>query len=278
MVFKLLDLYNTKFLYKTYVPDLNAFFGNVIKLQENPEADVFAVSELHENVYKLVRACAKVEFDLANVKLTADTLSCIRTYAKQGIKFIDTVNYIRNEKLQLNTERYAIQEESKTPLPNILDFKSVKEYIGSLDKNTKYTVTTTDYSVVVPLVALIQLSRPSIDVDLSAMDMQFFKYVSGLLSLEFVLSFDRFYFTKKFGTRIVDFSGSGTIDLEDKRGLSKMEAASEGILVPAVLGTTALIHEEGWRDVANECLRVLNNVLNTKKTTLRKFYGYKGVS
>lgn len=264
---KLRDLYNTRYFYITYQKDLVYLFSTILDLQNDQTISYNVGNNALGKVFDAVKVGAKLEFDLASTKITPDVLMTIKTYAEKGIVFVDTEDSLRDYILKENRRRMQIDTSDFVTLPTYTGESLVKEYIVSLDKNTKYKIPNHDEDIYIPLVYMIMVTRPKIVIDLGGQCTAFFEFVGSKLTVHDLNKYKEFYYTSPEGTMIVDFS-NGDVNLQ-RIGYCNIERAlTTGTLVPTVLGKERLLDEDCWFVIFRLCLNILNGYRATRKKTL----------
>lgn len=271
MVFKLTELYNTRYFYKSYYDELNVMFNTIMDLKKDSNTPYFAGSDMQGKIYEAFRLAADVKFDLADAKISSDITGLIRKAARNGIEFIDTKDAYRNTILTVNRERNSIDKSNFIELPPYDPDSTLKDYIGALSTETVYTVPNSSPEIYIPLSYLILASRPSIRLDLNTEAPKFFRYVYERIPQDIFTKYNEFFFTTPEGTMIVDFN-SGYIDTQRIGRVTMQEAMTVGTLVPTALGKEKLISNPDWRSLSEICLKSLNNYRATKKQFLSDLY------
>lgn len=271
MVFKLTELYKTKYFYKTFVVDLRFLFNSILDLRADPSKDIFAGSPLHEKLYSAVKSASSIEIDLADAKLTPDVSPVINEFARKGITFIDSSNNVRNYILEENARRSKISEVACVELPPFTTNSMVKDYLNSLSRDVTYTVPYTNDKVYIPLVYLILCVRPTIKIDMGGWGMKFFNFVSENLTTEFICQYNEFYYVTQEGTYITK-STDGMIDTQNMGLVPIQTAMTCGKLIPTVLGNERLVNADVWGNIADSCIEFLNKYKASGKSTLADLY------
>lgn len=271
MVVKLRELFNTRFLYRTFCEDLRNLFRNVVTLREDPSADITSPNELHNRVYTFTKCANPVQFDLADTKISPDVTPIIMEYTRKGIEFVDTKDPLRNEIMKINRERCKAVVTNTTPLPEFVTDTSLKDYLNSLSKEVVYVVPNSNDDVYIPLTYLISVCRPSVQLDVNSVFNRLLTFVASHFTVDELCKYKNFYYVTQHGIREVDYS-NGTISTQKFGDVDMMQALTCGMLVPTVFGRERLIDKEVWKDIAGSCLRKLNNYRATNKLTLADFY------
>ncbi len=271
---KLTDLYNTRYFYITFQRDLVYLFSTFLELQNNPEYPYNIGNELLGKVFEAAKVGTSVEFDLANAKITPDALMTIKSYAEKGIVFIDTKDAWRDSILKENRRRISVDKSQFVALPLYDGSILVKDYIVSLDNTKTYVAPNGKPEIYIPLLYILQVTRPKVAVDLEGVCTAFFRFVGNRLTLGDLDRYTEFYFTSPEGTMIVDFSQGQTYI--QRIGMCDIEhALTAGTLVPTVLGREKLLNDGCWRGIFKTCLSMLNNYRATRKQTLEEILQVK---
>lgn len=267
MRFKITELYNTKYLYRTMNVDLNYLFTTIKALQaDNKYAYNVGNTQLGK-VYDAAKAGAPIEFDLAETKITPDVVTTLMHYSSQGIVFVDSKDKWRDDIFRTNRERAAIDKSGAVNLPEYDPEMTVKEYIKSLDKNTIYQIPLTQNDVYIPLTIMILLSRPSVNILIDNKAKDLFTYVGSRLTVQDLLQYKKFYFTSPEGTQVLDFT-SGKAHVQRLGEVDIITAGTVGTLVPIEFGSTKLLGKQCWDNLLKSCLNILNGYRSSQKVKL----------
>lgn len=275
MTYKLRELYETRFLYKPFNKDLNYLCNTIQDLRKEPDKKVFAGSDLMSKIFSTVKAGDPVELDLAGLKLSTDCASNIMNWTMKGIVFVDTEDNLRNEILIENRRRVATVIDNAEPLPIYDVSSSVLDYVKALRTDVVYSYPESvlkGESIYIPLMCIIMMSRPSVSVNVSSHEREFFNYVASHLTFDEIKQYDEFYITTQEGTQIVDFS-SGVAHLQRMGSTTLQDAGIEGTIVPTVFGRENLVNKPGWSSLFKHCLSALNSYRATRPITLEEFFG-----
>lgn len=269
MVVRLKELYNTRYLYKTFTEDMRLMFRTVVDLRNDSNTSYHVGNDLQGKVYESAKAAAPLQFDLADVKLSSDVTPIIQEYARAGIEFIDTQDAKRNEILRTNRERYAVDTSGYVTLPEYNPSQLVSDYIKLLSKDVVYKMPVGKNEIYLPLTFLILVCRPSIRIDLGTVDKAFFRFVYDHIPRDVLDNYTEFYFTTQEGTEIVNFN-SGKIVTQRLGEVDFDTALTLGTLVPSVLGQKQLNSDDNWDVPVTLCLNYLTSYRSTQKVTLRE--------
>lgn len=269
MQFKLSEIYNTRYLYLPFNKDLVYLFDTFLKLKKDSGYEHNVGNAMLGRVFDAAKSGTPVEFDLADIKLTPDVSNTIHQFLLKGIDFVDTTNICRNAILQENMRRRGIDVSDYTELPEYNASKSIKEYIADLDTSVNYKMPSSKPSVYIPLVIMIFISRPSINIALNNHSADLFNFVSSNLTVADIQDYKEFYYTNSDGTIIVKFENGYTYT--EQLGRADMATVlSTGSLVPTVFGKEKLINDEAWRNLFSYCLKRLNNYKASRVKTLNE--------
>jgi len=267
--FKLVDIYNTRYLYLPFNRDLVYLFDTFLKLQKDSSYVHNVGNAMLGEVYEAAKSGTPVEFDLADAKLTPDISSTINQFQLKGIDFIDSKNAYRNSILLENRKRRGIDLSEFVVLPEYDTSVNIKDYIASLDKNTKYKMPNNKPNVYIPLVIMIMISRPSITVAFDKHSSELFDFVGSNLSVSDIQRYDEFYLTTLEGTMVVKFENGYTYT--EQLGRADFDTVlSTGSLVPTVFGKEKLLNDEAWRSLFSLCLKRLTHYRATRAKTLEE--------
>lgn len=267
MIYKLSEVYNTRYFYKTFGKDLTYMLNTILTLRKDKNYAYNPGNDLLESIYKSTIVGAPVEIDLAGCKLTPDVTKIIHRYALQGIVFVDSKDSWRDEILAINRERAGVNTDAFVELPKYEQKQLIKEYIDGLDENVTYKMPVTDSSIYIPLVCMIMIYRPSININISAHCSDFFNFVGSRLTIEDIEPYDEMYLTTQDGTQIVNFA-HGDIYVQRVGMANKEKALTAGTLVPTVFGRKKLLDIDCWYNLFAYCLNTLNGYRATRAKTL----------
>lgn len=266
MQVKLTELYHTKYFYLTYVKDLSYLFNSCVTLWNSPTVEIHSGSELMTQIFDCVRKHEQVVFDLAGAKFTADTRVLILRFMREGLEFIDSTDATRDSILKTDKERFSIVLEDVINLPMLYSTTSLKDYLSNLDNTKVYDTTQfTDQSLLLPLLAVIEIRRPTVRVNITSQLTAFMRFIAEMIPIEYLESCDDFYFTTINGTAEVT-KCNGKIPTQAHGYVSIPQALTYGVLVPRVLGTQNLSKAPMWEDIFKTCIDMVNK--NKKQTSL----------
>ena len=269
-MYRLVDLYRTKYFYVTYNIDLIYLFDTILKLKEDRDAKYNAGSDLHEQLFEDVKEGKEVVIDLAGARLTSDCITILTQYLRKGIKVTDSQDDVRRNILETNAERLALDTESYELLPKFTNKADVKEYLQSLSRDVTYTIPETHEDLYIPLVILIMLLRPTIKIDLGYRDRMILGKVAGYFTVHELKQYRDFFFVSDEGVMELSPDSSGNYSLQQANGLDIDGVLEYGNLVPKIFGEKRLVTDEPWRCLSTECLRIVDGYKLTYQPTLEE--------
>lgn len=272
-VFKLTELYKTKFFYLTFNNDLVYLFTKIIDLGKDPNISYHAGSPLHEKLFEAVKKGEDVKIDLAGARFTPDTTPTIDTYIQAGVNFIDSKDKVRNEVLSENASRYAIDRSEFKLLPKFSNTDKITDYMSALSREVVYTVPESHEELYVPLTILIMLFRPTIKFCLGSKERTIFNHIATVFTSHELSQYDEFYFITNNGVMIIAPNGKGLYDIQEKSDLTLNEVLGYGNLVPTIIGKKRLAGEEPWASLAKRCFTLVDSYKFTYQPTLGEVLG-----
>lgn len=269
-MYKIVDLYNTRYFYVTYNVDLIYLFDTIIKLRNDPTASYHAGSKLHEELFKDVIAGKEVVIDLAGAKFTSDTTTTLTRYMREGIKFADTEDTVRNEILEEDVRRMAIDKTDYVLLPRFTNRTNIQEYLSSLKRDVVYTLPEMHEDLYIPLTILIILLRPTITIDMGHKDRTILSKVANHFTAYELKQYAEFYFISDEGVVELRPDISGKYSVQQASNLSIDDVLSYGNLVPLIFGKKRLVEEDPWYSLSEECLRIVDGYKLTYQPTIEE--------
>lgn len=265
---KLTELYNTKYFYVTTGKDLTYMLSTCLQLMQDPNIQYNIGNEKLGVVYNCFKTGADIEFDLAGTHITSDVTPTILSFSERGIKFVDTENKWRDEILAENRRRFeqraSIQNEVLLP-PLPMEQPAV-EYVQELSKDVIYRVPPQNQEITLPLVVLICIYRPSIQLHLDDVALPLMRYVAKNLTLNDLSNYDEFYMATPEGISVVK---AGQDIYVQQLGYVDMEKASTvADFVPTEFGRVRLNEDAVFRTIATSCVRVLNRYRESRPVKL----------
>lgn len=268
MTVKIVDLFNTKYFYVTIGVDLQYFFSAINGIREAGKVDGYnAGSELISKVYQSVVRGEELVLDLADARVTSDVTPRILQAMRSGIKFVDTKDEERDKLLQISLERVATIIEPIEMPPYDYNTNPV-QYIASLQKGVVYNPPTiaNHMDVVLSLVVLITIVRPSIQINANLIGKDLLKFISEQLTLDYMNQFDSFYIVTAMGIRICP---KDDIYIQKIGKCTLEEACANAAVVPTVFGTKVLKDDPVFAGIMNSCVRTLEQFTETAPIKLR---------
>lgn len=271
MVAKLVDLYNTKYFYKTFVVDLNYLFNTITRLQNGEDFTPNVGNDLLGGVYEAAKRGEKVIIDLADARITSDAAASIMHAVHRGIKFCDTRNEWRDVIMKENTARHEMELVNVVTLP-IFDYRTnIKEYVKGLDPSAYYEPKEQPAHILIALVCIITILRPSINVLVNpVLQGKLFKYINTKVSTADIIGANEFYMYSPEGIQIV--TRDNIYVQEAQRYLQPREALQYVTLIPTEFGKEVLLHNPAYQGLFRSCLLLLQEFQESSSKTLEEIY------
>lgn len=273
MRIKLKELFNTQYLYKTFVIDLDYLFNSISALRRDASLTVHPVSKEVENIFNAAKSGAPIEFDLAGCKLTPDCVSCIMSGMHKGIDFCDSADPSRDAILLENKRRIGTNTESFIDLPDFVLGSMIKDYVASLDNTKTYKIPLKDRQIYFPLAFIVQCCRPKVNIAPGGLTNDYLKFIGSNFTIKDLQPYDKFYYITKEGVRTVQLNAERQL-YDQKMGLVSIpDALNMGVLVPAIFGVENTLKTSGFDLVFERCLNSLQAQGVSQKLTLEQFFG-----
>lgn len=271
MVFKFIDLFETKYLYLTFRKDVDYLLGKCVALKQNSNLESNPFNAECAKLYDAVRSAAKIEFDLAGVSMTSDITSLITKYIAQGLVFKDSSNAYRNIILDEDARRVHIDKSQYVALPEFNNSMQAVDWIQSLRKDVVYLPDANNQEIYVPLVIMTIMLRPSVQFCLDNIQGNFFKFIADRLNVQELEKYSEFYvYVKGEGTQIMQFNPKGYIQ---SLGLVSIEeATTAAYLIPTVVGRERLNKDPIFSRIFAACNHIIQNYRMTRKVTLSEIF------
>lgn len=270
MKVKLVDLYNTKFFYKTFCTDLNYLFDSIKRIRSGADlASINAGNAQIEEVYKAYRNGEDVVFDLADARLTSDALLCIQFAEDAGIVFCDSKNSWRDELFIENAKRRSAKA-STVFLPEFGRKADVKEYIKNLSTEEVYNASGQPAQVLIALTCLIFIVRPKVQICIDAIARTLFKFINAKIPTEEVLRANDFWMCSDEG--VLHVTGDKVYVQEAQCELPVKDALQYVILVPYEFGSVSLLQNPSYQGLFRTCLLLLQEYQEDRPRTLEDLY------
>lgn len=270
MQFKLVDIFNTKYFYVTTGKDLHYMLSTCVALRSDANHVHNVGNEALGRVYNAFKSGAPVEFDLAEARLTSDVTTMINMFARQGIVFVDTNAPWRNNILTENRKRLELEFSYKdaVQLPAFDSRLSAVDYIQSLSKDIVYRVPPNNLQVTIPLVTMIIIYRPSIQLIINDVASSLFKYVGDFFTEATLEEYNEFYISEPEGVSIWSKGTPLYIQRIRKKECTFSEALTVADIVPTVFGKERLNKDKTFRAIASDCNTRLNYIRSQQPVKL----------
>jgi len=270
MIFKLTELYNTKFFYKTMCTDLSYLFTSVCRLWAHEENYTVNVGnpKLGE-VYEAAKRGEEIIFDLADCRITNDALTCIYNAENNGIKFRDTASEWRNN-LFIENERRRTNYQEGNNLPEFGHKDDIKQYIKSLSTEVCYKAAGQQQHVLIALTCLIYMIRPKVRICIDPIARTFFKFINTKIPTEEILKSNDFWMCSDEGVQRVQ--GDKFYVQEAQCELSIKDALQYVTLVPYDFGSKPLLRNPAYAGLFRTCLLLLQEYQEGSPKSLEELY------
>jgi len=188
MIYKLHELFNTRYIYTTFLEDLYGMLAAAQNYKDKPEFraefDSNPKGAPNDLQRQFIKECASGEYptiDLCECNFTPDVARDIATFVRKGYKFIDSKNPTRTKLLE-PTPRVM---PKALPLWDINLYPTPQAYKDMLDPNAIYYVpgASTNMELTVATTAMLLLFAPDVKIALDST----ISY-SGLTVLKFLHS------------------------------------------------------------------------------------------
>ena len=262
---KICDIYNTKYFYITMGKDLNYMWNTCLALRTNPNLNYNIGNDLLDTIYACFKTGAPVEFDLAGAKITTDVTRQVIEFLRKGIIMCDSENPRRDIILKENMKRFSLNIET-VPLPDYSVNTNVKDYITSLSTDVVYLPTNNNPEVYVPLIVMITILRPKVQICLDNLGQAILNFVANKLTVDVLQEYNDFYMVTPEGIQVVNKNDG--IYVQSMGVVSLDEAMTVANFVPIVFGNERLFEDSNFRGIFVECTKMLNRYRSTRKRFL----------
>lgn len=270
MIFKLAELYNTKFFYKTFCTDLNYLFTSIKRLQDKEDGyEVNVGNHMLGQVYEAARNGEEIVIDLADCRITSDALTCIYSAESNGVTFRDSASTWRNE-LFIENERRCANKTPKVYLPEFGHKTDIKEYIKALSTDTVYVTQGQPTHVLIALTCLIFMVRPNVSICADPIARTLFKFINTKIPTEEVLGSKDFWMCSAEG--VLRVTGDKVYVQEAQQELPIKDALQYVILVPYDFGSKPLLKNPAYQGLFRSCLLLLQEFQEGSPRTLEEIY------
>lgn len=266
MIVSILNLYNTRYLYITYIKDLEHLFRSVQELKANPSAQPHAGSAYMSEIFEAARRGEELKYDFAECKITSDVTEVLGRYSDSGHIFIDSKDPVRNAIFADNYQRYLNAQKPTMPLPEYDLGDKIVPYIAALDPNVIYTAKVgSDLDCY--LILLATMVRPSLQFVLNSTNDKIIRIVSMLLDSNTRFKYSEFYYATDEGIQVLS-AVDGQVHTQRYGLLPVRDAAAKGAMVPTAFGREVLYQQPGWKDVFERVLNIVNQMRASKPKSL----------
>ena len=266
---KLTEIFNTKYFPAHYEKDLNYFFKLAMECISNPSKQVISEHPGVRAAIAFYRTNSIIEIDIAGARFVPNTIAVVQNYADNGVIVCDTESVTRDAILLENRRRAKVEYEVE-PLPILQSLDDLPKYIGALSENIVYSPKGMSVNLSVPLVALITVFRPKVQIDMESEYEKLFQYVNNNVILEEFQYTEYNYvigstiYTQKFDGDTIYVQGWGEQTYEEFR--------KNFLTLPTIFGTKILSQDPAWMVLQNAAIDDLRAYLRNKSTTITDIY------
>lgn len=271
-VFKLVDLYDTKYFYKSYVSDILYLCRSLQLIRENKEYQPNVGNEKLGDVYAAALMGESVVLDLADARLTSDACQALLTCQHNGQVFCDSKNEGRDHILKTNCARLNLVSGGWVQLPKFTFSTDLKEYISSLDSSVTYVAAGMDDKMLIAITCILTIIRPSLKVNVDAIAYKMFQYVATKVSRDELLNDTEFYFVTEYGIEEISDIENIYINFIDTV-VPMITALQYGIIIPKKFGEKVLVRNKEWEHLFQSCLSILDDFKESSPKKLSELYG-----
>lgn len=269
MQFKLTEVYNTRYFYKTTYKDLNYLFNSCLEIANGSTYAFHAGSKTIADIFDCFRNGTFVEFDFDGAALTSDVTCTLPSYITKGLHFIDSKNSLRSSIFKENERRLSIDKSDYTVMPPFTVDMNVNSYITEMRKDATYTIPLVDSNVYIPLAIMTTMVRPSIKFSLDNKGIDLLTFMANRLTPAILEKYDEFYQVTPEGILITSISD---INVQRKGKVSLTDALTEANFVPTVFGTKRIFEDPDFRPIFVDCNRILTRYRKTRKSKLSDYF------
>lgn len=271
MTVKLVDIYKTKFFYKTMTVDLGYLFTSMKRLMDKEDFEPNIGNELLGQIYEAVKRGEEVRIDLADARLTSDALVCIYRAEANGIIFCDSLSQWRDTIFAENRLRAQVKNTELIQLPVFGYRTDIKEYVKGLNNTILYDCSGQPAHILIALTCIIAILRPSVNLCIDKISKTLFKYINTKVPTSEILSSSEFFMCTDEGVQIVK---DGNIYVQEAQSyLSVKEALQYAVLVPTKFGKEVLLSNPAYNGLFRSCLMMLQEFQEGSSKTLEEIYG-----
>ena len=261
---KICDVYNTKYFYVTMGRDLSYMWNTCLTLRSSPNADYNVGNAQLGTIYDCFKTGAPVEFDLAGARLTSDVTRIVIDFIRRGIVMCDTESSWRDNILKENYKRLHT-ELTTVPLPTYTWDMSAKDYIQSLQTDVIYQPPSVNPEVYIPLLVMITMTRPKVQICLNSVGIALFNFVANKLPYDVLSKYSEYYMITREGIQIVN---KDNIYVQNLGKVTLDEALTSANFIPTIFGNERLNNDPDFKGIFMECLKMVNRYRSTRKPLL----------
>lgn len=257
MVFKLYEIYNTKYFYISYASDLAYLVNALNKVKANPEVSIHAPSPLFDTMVNAVRRGEEIVLDVSGARFTPDTEYYITSIIKCGVDVIDSELPWRSKLFAENKKRILLKTPQTAALPAFTYTSNIKEYIGNLSTEVTYDrYIGMEKAIAFSLFSLIICTRPTIKVSSRILEEGLFEFVERHLNIVTMEKYHTFLMKSEEGLREVDF-GAGPVFIQGLGYVDYVDAVSHVHVIPASFGKNVLLHDQTFASLIHSSFTTL---------------------
>lgn len=274
MIYKLKEMYKTRYFYKSYLQDLEYLFKSCKALAKDPTVPVNRdASDLHRQLYDDIIRGESYTFDVADCVIGPECARCILVAQQQGFMFIDSEDKANDNLLRVNYQRIQFAPKETVPLPEFTTTTDLKSYLPLLKSDVVYSIPPANIDLYVPLAILIMMLKPkSINIDSGANINLILRYVAKHISIADSFKNDTFYWCSNDGVTILEFDSAGKADVPGYGYIDKMETATHGVLVPIIFGTVPTFMSPEFSSLKDACIEQINAFVKSSPRKLCEIF------
>lgn len=287
-VVKLVDLFNTKYFYKTFVKDAEYLFNSILQLQKDPSVNPNAETPQIEELYTQIRNGDDIEIDLSDAVYTRDFANLLNDWITK-INFCAPTNPALQRMLSENVTRISNSKVQTVDFPAYNVTQSIPAYMKSLQPGVVYNSNTlhsafnmmSDDDVIYFLILLTGV-RPDLTINYNQYLLPIAQMITTIIP---VLSYDNTEFlfvSPDTGVQKV------TKDNFQVYGIDKIDSFADllkyGYLIPNDFGTAKLnrkatqYRQDQWRQLMSICIDKVDTMMTKSSKSIFSVLDKLGVS
>lgn len=266
---KLIEIFDTKYFPAHYDKDLQYFISLALDCLKDYSKQIISDHESVKEAIESFRNRGVIELDLADAHFVPNTMAIIQDSAEKGVILCDTANVTRDDILTENRRRAKL-EYTTEPLPELRSINDLPNYIAFLSEDVVYTPGDMPISMSIPLVALITVFKPSVQIDMESNYEKLFQYVNNNIILEDFVYSEYFYvvgntiYRQKFNGDKIYVQGSGELSYQDFR--------KNFLTLPTIFGSKVLASDKDWEILQHAAIDDIRSCLKMRSITITDIY------